>query len=142
MRLNVESCAVHRLQFVFSGADAGAGKLATMDAGATPGITARKQYAGATASMSGGTFQHYDIADSRARIARAAPQINQCYAATEFEPPDHQFMGWSLAVNPQGIVTDVRPKTDYKRHAKLDACMAAALRTIRWAETPSVPMAA
>jgi serine/threonine protein kinase len=110
--------------------DAGGGG-AMVDAGAQ-----KKQFAGATPRCSGGTFEKYDIAKSRAEVERVLPQLGACYAATEFDPPDHQFTSWTLTIDPSGRVTSARRSSDVDAHPKLDACVIPILRTMKWEALP------
>ncbi|MDF2694982.1 MAG: serine/threonine protein kinase [Labilithrix sp.] len=110
--------------------DAGGGRVATVDAGT------KKQWAGATPRYGGGTFGKYDLAKSRLEIERILPQLSVCYAATEFEPPDHQFTYWTLTIDPSGRVTSARRSTDFEPHAKLDACVIPILKTMKWEALP------
>ena len=64
-----------------------------------------------------------------------AGPITGCYAATEFDPPDHQFTDWTFQVDPAGKVKGVRRTTDFDPHPKFDACMIGALRQVKWAPT-------
>ncbi len=115
------------------------GPTTTIDAGAAPtpvrvdagAPLAKKQYAGSVARYSGGQFNNYDIAKTREAFEKVNPQINVCYAATEFEPPDHQFTQWICTVDPAGNVTSARRATSHDPHPKLDACVIAALRQMK-----------
>jgi eukaryotic-like serine/threonine-protein kinase len=102
---------------------------------ATPAAT-RKQYAGATARYSGGEFpQPFTIPGCRAALESVMPLINRCYAATEFEPPDHQFVYWTVDINPAGTATATGTLGTAPRNAKLDVCVGGALRAARWPTT-------
>jgi hypothetical protein len=110
--------------------DAGGGRTATVDAGT------RRQWAGAIPRYGGGSFEKYDIAKSRAEIERVIPALSACYAATEFDPPDHQFTDWTLTIDPSGNVTNARRTTSHEPHPKLDPCVIRALRTMKWEALP------
>jgi hypothetical protein len=80
----------------------------------------------------GGVFAGYESADWRSAIAATMPLLTPCYAATEFDPPDHQFTVWVMEVAAAGNVLSVRRKTDFAPHPKLDACVVSALRTAKF----------
>lgn len=63
--------------------------------------------------------------------------IGACYAATEFDAPDHQFTNWTFQVDPAGNVKSVGRTTSFEPHAKLDVCMISALRSVKWPATPA-----
>lgn len=103
---------------------------------ATPPAAPRKQYAGATARFSGGEFpKPFTIPPCRAAIDAIMPLVNRCYAATEFEPPDHQFVYWTVSIAPSGQVTGTGPVGTAPRHPKLDVCVGAAFRTAQFPAT-------
>jgi hypothetical protein len=108
--------------------------------GAAPGIAsdagAKTQFAGSSFSVGGGTFGDYDIEASKAAIMAKGAALRACYAATEFEAPDHQFTNWSFQVDPAGNVKSVGRTTSANPHPRFDACMIGALRQIKWAATP------
>jgi len=114
--------------------DAGGGRLATVDAGPSPSPTppAKKQMAGSSVKISGGSYEKYEIEKGRAAVERVMPQLNGCYAATEFDPPDHQFTCWSFVIDGAGNVTSVKRSTEFDPHPKLDTCVIAALRSSKW----------
>jgi hypothetical protein len=109
----------------------GGNKVTTVDAGAT-----RPQMAGSSVKLTGGSFEKYDIEKSKAAIAVIQPQLNACYAATEFDPPNHEFTCWTLTINGAGIVTNARRSTDHDPHPKLDACVIGAWRMSKWESLP------
>jgi serine/threonine protein kinase len=111
-------------------ADAGGGKIIAPDAGA------KKQMAGTRPAFSGGSFGKYDIAKGKAALERVMPQLSGCYAATEYEAPDHQFTSWTLTIDPKGNVTSARRTTEYDPHPRLDGCVIAALRLTKWEAIP------
>ena len=99
-------------------------------------VVPRKQYAGATARYSGGEYpKPFTIPGCRDAINSVLPLINRCYAATEFEPPDHQFVYWTVDINPAGAATAVGPVGTAPRNAKLDVCVGGAFRAARWPAT-------
>jgi len=114
--------------------DAGGGgnRVTTVDAGTT-----RPQMAGSTVRISGGTFEKYDIEKSKTAVGMVQPQLNACYAATEFDPPNHEFTCWTLTIDPNGNVTNAKRSTDHEPHAKLDPCVSAAFRMSKWQALPS-----
>jgi hypothetical protein len=112
--------------------DAGGGGLAVVvDAGGP-----RKQMAGPNPYISSGTYEKYDIDKSKAAIGVVMPAVKQCYVATEFEPPDHQFTYWTFTMDAAGNVTSVRRTTSADPHPRFDACMIAALRQVKWPAMP------
>ncbi len=58
--------------------------------------------------------------------------VGACYAATEFDPPDHQFTDWIFQVDSAGNVKSVGRASSFEPHAKFDACMVGALRQVKW----------
>ena len=70
-------------------------------------------------------------------MASAGGALRACYAATEFDPPNHEFTMWTFQVDPAGNVKSVARSTDFQPHPKLDGCVIAALRQVKWAATPS-----
>jgi hypothetical protein len=92
---------------------------------------ARKQFAGASVRISGGSFGEFDVEAGRAAINRVGGALNACYAATEFDPPDHQFTNWTLQVDPAGNVKSVQRTTSADPHPKLDGCVIGALRQVK-----------
>jgi len=125
----------------------GAPAVAIIDAGvpvapaapaAAPDAGARKQFAGSTNwRLSGGTFNQFEIEPAKAAIMKMSGPITACYVATEFDPPDHQFTDWTFQIAPAGNVLSVRRTTDFQPHPKLDACLIAAFRQVRFAATPT-----
>jgi len=98
----------------------------------------RKQFAGSTNwRISGGSFERFGIPETKAAIMTQSSAIGACYAATEFDPPDHQFTDWTFRIAPTGDVVDVRRTTDFQPHPKFDVCMIAALRRVKLAPTPA-----
>jgi hypothetical protein len=96
----------------------------------------RKAFAGTTVEISGGSFAPFDIDASKAAIMRHAGAINACYAATEFEPPDHQATTWTFQVDPEGNVRSVqRTSSADPPHPRFDACVIGALRQVKWSTT-------
>jgi serine/threonine-protein kinase len=95
----------------------------------------RKAFGGTTVDISGGSFGDFDIAASQAAIMRNAGALNACYAATEFDPPDHQATTWTIQVDPAGNVRSVQRTTSFDPHPKLDACVIGALRQVKWPTT-------
>jgi hypothetical protein len=95
----------------------------------------RKAFGGTTVDINGGSFGDFDIAASKAAIMRNAGALNACYAATEFDPPDHQDTTWTIQVDPAGNVRSVQRTTSFEPHPKLDACVIGALRQVRWPAT-------
>jgi hypothetical protein len=116
--------------------DAGAPAIVVVDAGGG-GSTARKQYAGgANVYLAGGSFEKYPLGPSREAIERHMPQIKACYVATEYDPPDHQFNYYTVTIDPAGNVTSVAPVTDASNHPKLNPCLFAVLRQVKFAAIP------
>ena len=101
------------------------------DAGSGTAVP-KKQFAGSSFSLSGGTFGDFDIDAGKAAINAKAGAINACYAATEFDAPDHQFTNWTFQVDPAGNVKSVGRTTNFELHPKFDACMIGALRQVKW----------
>ena len=101
------------------------------DAGAPAG-GAKKQFAGTNFRIGGGAFDVFDIDASKAAIMAKGGAIGGCYAATEFDPPDHQFTDWTFQVDPAGNVKSVGRTTSFDPHPKFDACMIGALRQVKW----------
>ena len=97
-----------------------------------PAGGARKQFAGTSFRIGGGSFDSFDIDASKAAIMAKGGPIGACYAATEFDPPDHQFTDWTFQVDPAGNVKSVGRTTSFEPHAKFDACMVGALRQVKW----------
>jgi hypothetical protein len=97
-----------------------------------PAGGARKPFAGTSFRIGGGSFDSFDIDASKAAIMARSGAIGACYAATEFDPPDHQFTDWTFQVDPAGNVKSVGRTTSFEPHAKLDACMVGALRQVKW----------
>ena len=116
------------------GAAGAAGPVAILtDAGGAGGVPApKKQFAGSSFRVGGGTFGEFDIDASRAAINAKGGAINVCYAATEFDAPDHQFTNWTFQVDPAGNVKSVGRTTSSDPHPKFDACMIGALRQVKW----------
>ncbi len=112
-------------------ADAGAVAPVTIDAGAP-----RKQYAGSVGELKGGIYTDLPIEETKAAVRSRQAAINACYAATEFEPPDHQFNGWDVDLDPVGHAVAVRPTTKDARHPHLDACMMPILRSVAYPANP------
>jgi eukaryotic-like serine/threonine-protein kinase len=92
----------------------------------------RKQFAGSSFRVGGGTFGDFDIDASRTAINARSGAITACYAATEFDAPDHQFTNWTFQVDPAGNVKSVGRTTSFELHPKFDACMIGALRQVKW----------
>jgi len=113
------------------GVDAGTPPPVVVDAGGP-----KKQWAGTSPSISGGSFGKYDIDKTKAAVSMVMPQIHACYAATEFDPPDHQFTYWTLVVDPTGNVKNAHRKTDFEPHPKLDGCVVSALRLAKLQAIP------
>ena len=123
-----------------AGAAAGAVSLAPPGpAGAAPAAVppggAKKQFAGTNWRIGGGSFDVFEIEPSKAAIMKVGGGISGCFAATEFDGPDHQFTDWTFQVDPSGNVKSVRRTTDFEPHPKFDACMIGALRQVKWAAT-------
>jgi hypothetical protein len=95
----------------------------------------RKQFAGSVFRISGGSFGEFDIDAGKAAINRMGGAINACYAATEFDPPDHQFTTWTFQVDPAGNVKSVGRATSADPHPKFDGCIIGALRQVKWPAT-------
>jgi hypothetical protein len=95
----------------------------------------RKAFGGTTVDINGGSFGDFDIEASKAAIMRNAGALNACYAATEFDPPDHQFTTWTFQVDPAGNVRSVQRTTSADPLPKLDACVIGALRQVKWPTT-------
>jgi hypothetical protein len=102
------------------------------DAGAPAG-GAKKQFAGTNFRIGGGAFDGFDIDASKAAIMAKGGAIGGCYAATELDPPDHQFTDWTFQVDPAGNVKSVGRTTAFDPHPKFDACMVGVLRQVKWA---------
>lgn len=58
--------------------------------------------------------------------------ITPCFAATEFEAPDHQITNWGFQVDPAGTVKSAGRLDSSDPHPKFNSCMAAALRQVKW----------
>ena len=97
-----------------------------------PAGGAKKQFAGASFRIGGGTFESFDIDASKSAIMARSGAIGACYAATEFDPPDHQFTDWTFQVDSAGNVKSVGRASSFEPHAKFDACMVGALRQVKW----------
>jgi serine/threonine protein kinase len=97
-----------------------------------PAGGAKKQFAGTNFRIGGGTFESFDIDASKAAIMAKGGAIGACYAATEFDPPDHQFTDWTFQVDAGGNVKSVGRTTSFEPHPKFDACMVGALRQVKW----------
>jgi serine/threonine-protein kinase len=110
--------------------DAGRPNVVVVDAGA------RRQWAGSTVRISMTVFEAYDPAAGRKELDRVLPSLQPCFAATEYEPPDHQFTYWNVAIDPTGRVTKVARVTEADPHPRLDACVVTVLRATRWQATP------
>ncbi|MBS2018278.1 MAG: protein kinase [Deltaproteobacteria bacterium] len=108
---------------------------AAPSASAAPAASGPKQFAGTRWGLTGGTFNDYDIEQSRNAVMRMSGPIQACYNATEFEPPDHQFTSFVFTVAPSGAVTNV-VKVSSGSHPKFDTCMLAALRGVRFQALP------
>ncbi len=118
-----------------TGAAAAVAASAAGPAAAPPG-GAKKQFAGTTNwRIGGGSFDVFEIDPSKAAIMKLSGPITGCYAATEFDPPDHQFTDWTFQVDPAGNVKSVRRTTDFEPHPKFDVCMTGALRQVKWPAT-------
>jgi hypothetical protein len=98
---------------------------------------AKKQFAGSSFRIGGGSFGTYDIEASKTAIMARAGAINACYAATEFDAPDHQFTNWTFQVDPAGNVKSVGRTTSFDPHPKFDACIIPVLRTVKWPASAS-----
>ena len=115
---------------------AGAAPVAIVaDAGAAG--AAKKQFAGSSGRIGGGSFGVFDIEASKTAIGRVMGSVNACYAANEFDAPDHQFTNWTFQVDPAGNVKSVGRTTDFQAHPKFDPCMIGALRQVKWPVTPA-----
>ncbi len=101
------------------------------DAGGSA-VAPKKQFAGSSFRIGGGSFGDFDIDAGKAAINAKAGAINACYAATEFDAPDHQFTNWTFQVDPAGNVKSVGRTTNFELHPKFDACMVGALRQVKW----------
>ena len=95
----------------------------------------KKQFAGSSFRIGGGSFGDFDIDASKAAVNAKAGAINGCYASTEFDAPDHQFTNWTFQVDPAGNVKSVGRTTNFELHPKFDACMVGALRQVKWPAT-------
>jgi hypothetical protein len=113
---------------VDGGAAPGPTPVVVVDAGAPVG---KKQFAGSRASYSGGAFNNYDIDKIKEAFAKVNPAVNACYAAAEFDPPDHQFTYWTFNADPAGNIIFVKRKTGVDPHSKLDPCVIQALRQMK-----------
>jgi hypothetical protein len=99
------------------------------------GAAPKKQFAGSSFKIAGGAFGDFDIDASRAAINAKGGAIGACYAATEFDAPDHQFTNWTFQVDPAGNVKSVGRTTSADLHPKFDRCMIGALRQVKWPAT-------
>jgi serine/threonine-protein kinase len=120
-----------------TGASTGA-TLATATAAATAKRSSARM-GGRKASLSGmSTNNVYEIETVRTGFAAIAGTIDGCYAATEYEPPLHQFMDYSFTVDAGGTVTAVGVVGTGERCLALDACMNQAIRSVQLG-TPTKP---
>jgi hypothetical protein len=110
----------------------GAAAPASAPAAIVADAGAKKQFAGTSFRISGGIFESFDIDASKAAIMTKSGAISGCYAATEFDPPDHQFTDWTFQVDPAGNVKSVGRTTSFDPHPKFDACMIGTLRQVKW----------
>jgi hypothetical protein len=72
----------------------------------------------------------YEIETVRNAYAAIAADVNACYAATEFDAPDHQFMDYSFTVDAGGTITNVGVVGTGERCVALDVCMSQSLRKL------------
>ena len=114
------------------GAPGAPGAAAIVADASAPAGGAKKQFAGTNFRIGGGSFDVFDIDASKAAIMAKGGAIGGCYAATEFDPPDHQFTDWTFSVDPAGNVKSVGRTTSFEPHPKFDACMIGALRQVKW----------
>ena len=92
----------------------------------------RKQFAGSSFRIGGGSFDVFDVELGKAAVMARSVAINSCYAATEFDAPDHQFVIWAFQVDAAGNVKSVSRATSTDPHPKYDGCMSGALRQVKW----------
>jgi hypothetical protein len=69
-------------------------------------------------------------------INQLAPDIRECFIATEFDPVEHTYTNFFVKIAPDGSVKETgAPGTD-ERSVKLDQCMDQALRKASWGHPP------
>ena len=105
------------------------------------GAPSAKSYGGPRAEVGAGTYggdaDHDFVAPTRAAIAAEKSRIDACYAAAQFDPPEHTHLGWTIDVEPSGRARSVRPTTSSGRVPRLDACMIPILAGIRYPARPN-----
>jgi serine/threonine-protein kinase len=109
---------------------------AVPDAGAAPPVASRKQMGGTSPFIGAMDASPYEIAEVRTAVNGVMGAVAGCYAATEFDPPDHQFNFYFISVGPTGQVTGVAPVTDASNHPKLNPCLSNALRGAKFPAKP------
>ena len=98
--------------------------------------SARPRMGGRTASLSGmSTNNVYEIEAVRTAYGAIAGTVNACFAATEFDAPEHQFMDYSFTVDAAGTITAVGVVGTGDRCVALDVCMNQALRSLQLGPT-------
>ncbi len=97
----------------------------------------RAMMGGAAPYYSGGDYAPYTGTDTRAALQRVMPAVTRCYAQTVYEPAEHVFTSYTVAVTAAGAVSGVGPRGDSPRCPKLDACMRGALGAMKLPATPS-----
>ena len=117
-----------------AGATPSAIPSAAPSASAAPAAT-QKQMAGTRWQIRGGTFNAYDIEQSRASVMKMSGAIQTCYNTTEFDPPNHEFTNFQFSVAPTGAVTSV-VMISSPPHPKFGPCMIASLRQVRFQALP------
>jgi serine/threonine-protein kinase len=119
---------------------------APADAGAAPQVAAvdagspRKAYGGRRAELGAGSYggdaDHDYVAPTRAAIARVQSLVDACFAATEYDPPEHVNPMWTIDVLSSGRAGAVRPSPGAGNQPKLDACMIPVLRGVTYPARP------
>jgi serine/threonine-protein kinase len=103
---------------------------------ATPSKSAQPRMGGRSASLSGmSTNNVYEIEAVHSAYAGVAGAVNACFAATEFDAPEHQFEDYSLTVDAAGTITAVGIVGTGERCVALDTCMNQALRGMQLGPT-------
>ncbi|MDB5221132.1 MAG: serine/threonine protein kinase [Myxococcaceae bacterium] len=112
-------------------ADAG-----TAPTAAPPSGGQRMAARSATLSLGDCTF---DLAECQSAIGKVMPSVQACFAATEFDAPNHEVADYSITLDKTGAVTDVRRhKTGGNVvHPKLDGCVGSAIRRAKYPTSPS-----
>jgi serine/threonine-protein kinase len=97
---------------------------------------AQPRMSGHSAYLSGmSTNNVYEIETVRTAYAGIASAVNACFAATEFDPPEHQFEDYSFTVDAAGTITSVGVVGTGERCVALDVCMNQAIRSMQLGPT-------